>query len=361
MARPAQLTPLGLHGQAQHSREAIRAVVLKNLAAIGFNIEYQTVEVDIAEPKRQNPTSTRIGGGIAVQGTDRSGRGNRMSLWAKKVEEPALAFDAINKLYGLLEKNGIHRPVPKPLFYDPATGLVFMERIRGRCLLPVVAAGCVWSSDRRFDGYRELFVAIGRWMSNWHSVASVGKYTTLASMLPAIEGMLGESNFAIEEKNQLREHLQRLGGSAVAHAEWPLVTPHNDITLRNVFIDDDSFHVIDWDAMVHPSFPRQTILWWDLITLLMNLESLMRFRPLISREKLGDLCSSLWRGYVEGRSSTQMGLDEFRSSIMFVVVLSYYCGVGSDRPLHRIYHHHLGWRYSRAVRRRLLAGSGSLF
>jgi tRNA A-37 threonylcarbamoyl transferase component Bud32 len=347
---------MGSPGQEQHTAEAIQAVVLKNLAAIGFHGERQGVEVNIAELKRQNSTSSRIGGVISVQGP-----GNRVNLWAKKVEEPARAFDAIHTLYGLLENKGIHQPVPKPLFYDPAMGLLFMERIPGRCLLSVIAAGCVWSSDRLFDRYRERLVAIGRWMGNWHSVASTGKSTTLAAMLPAIEGVLSGSHFSVEEQNRLREHLRRLAGSAIAHAEWPLVTPHNDITLRNLFIDQDRFHVIDWDAMVHPRFPRQAIVWWDLITLLMNIESLMRFRPLTSREKLRDLCSSLWRGYMDARPGAQIGLDEFRKSIMFVVVLRYYCGLGSDRPLYRIYRHNLGWRYSRAVRRRLLAGSGSLF
>jgi tRNA A-37 threonylcarbamoyl transferase component Bud32 len=352
---------MGSPGQEQHMREAIQAVVLNNLAAIGFHGEYQAVEVNIAELKRQNSTSSRIGGVISVQGTDGSGRGNRVNLWAKKVEEPARAFNAIHALYGLLESKGIHQPVPRPLFYDPAMGLLFMERIPGRCLLSAIAAGCVWSSDRLFDRYRERLVAIGQWMGNWHSVASVGKSTTLAAMLPALEGGLGGSHFSAEEQNRLREHLRRLAGSAIAHAEWPLVTPHNDITLRNLFIDQDRFHVIDWDAMVHPRFPRQAIVWWDLITLLMNIESLMRFRPLTSREKLRDLCSSLWRGYLDARPGAQIGLDEFRKSIMFVVVLRYYCGLGSDRPLYRIYRHNLGWRYSRAVRRRLLAGSGSLF
>lgn len=353
---------MGAHGQdEQHTREAIRAVVLKNLAAIGFNGEYEKVDVDIAELQRQNSTSSRIGGAITVQGTDRSGAGNRVNLWAKKVEEPARAFDAISALYGRLEKKGIHQPVPKPVFYDPAMGLLFMERIRARCLLPALAAGSVWSSERLFDGYRERLDAIGRWMSNWHAVASIGKCTTLASMLPATEGALSGSHFSADEQHQLRAHLRRLAGSPIAHAEWPLVTPHNDITLRNVFIDDDRFHVIDWDAMVHPRFARQAIVWWDLITLLMNIESLMRFHPLTSRQKLKELCKSLWRGYMEGRSSAQIGLEEFRNSIMFVVVLSYYCGLGSDRPLYRIYRRNLGWRYSRAVRRRLLAGSGSLF
>jgi hypothetical protein len=225
---------MGAPGQEQHTPEAIRAVVLKNLAAIGFNGEYETVEVGIAELARQNSTSSRIGGAITVQATDKIGRGNRVNLWAKKVEEPARAFDAMSALYGLLEKTGIHQPMPKPVFYDPAMGLLFMERIRARCLLPAIAAGCVWSSDRLFDGYRERLVAIGRWMSNWHAVASVGKCTTLASMLPAIEDALSRSDFAAQEQNQLREHLRRLAGSAIAHAEWPLVTPHNDITLRNV-------------------------------------------------------------------------------------------------------------------------------
>jgi hypothetical protein len=352
---------MGPHGQEQHTREAIRAVVLKNLPAIGFTGEYETVEVDIAELERQNSTSSRIGGAITVQATDRIGRGNRVNLWAKKVEEPARAFDAISRLYGLLEKKGIHQPVPKPVFYDPAMGLLFMERIRARCLLPAIAAGCVWSSDRLFDGYRERLVAIGRWMSDWHAAASVGKCTTLAAMLPAIEGALSGSDFAAEEQNQLRAHLRHLAGSAIAHTEWPLVTPHNDITLRNVFVDDRHFHVIDWDAMVHPRFSRLATHWWDLITLLVNIESLMRFRPLTRRKKLKDLCSALWRGYMDGQSRAPIELDEFRRSIMFVVVLSYYCGLGSDRPLYRIYRRNLGWRYSNAVRRRLLAGSGSLF
>jgi hypothetical protein len=198
-------------------------------------------------------------------------------------------------------------------------------------------------------------------MSNWHAVASIGKCTTLASTMPAIESALSGSDFTAEEQDRLREHLRGLAGRAIAHAEWPLVTPHNDITLRNVFIEDDRFHVIDWDAMVHPRFPRLAMNWWDLITLLMNIESLMRLRPLTSRKKLRDLCTAVWRGYMDGRSSGQIELDEFRTSIMFVVVLSYYCGLGADRPLSLIYRRNLGWRYSRAVRRRLLAGSGSLF
>jgi hypothetical protein len=181
---------MGPHGQEQHTHEAIRAVVLKNLPAIGFDGEYETVEIDIAQLERQNSTSSRIGGAITVQATDKIGRGNRVSLWAKKVEEPARAFDAISTLYGRLETKGIQQPVPKPVFYDPAMGLLFMERIRARCLLPAIAAGCVWSSDRRFDGYRERLVAIGRWMSDWHAVASVGRCTTLAAMLPAIEDVL---------------------------------------------------------------------------------------------------------------------------------------------------------------------------
>lgn len=356
-----ELTAMGSHGQEQHAREAMQALVLKNLAAIGFDREYHAVEVDVAKLKRQNSTSSRIGGVISVQGTDGTGLRNRVNLWAKKVEEPARAFDAINTLYGLLEKKGLHQPVPKPFFHDPGMGLLFMERIPGRCLLSAIAAGCVWSGDRLFDRYREALVAIGRWMASWHSVASVGKSTTLGSMLPAIEGALDGPHFSVEERNRLREHLRRLAGSAIAHAEWPLVTPHNDITLRNLFIDEDRFHIIDWDAMVHPRFPRQAIVWWDLITLLMNIESLMRFRPLISREKLRDLCSCLWRGYMDARSGAQVGLEEFRKSIMFVVVLRYYCGLGADRPLYRIYRRNLGWRYSNAVRRRLLAGSGSLF
>lgn len=355
-----ELTAMGSHGREQHAREAIQALVLNNLAALGFDGEYQAVEVDIARLERQNSTSSRIGGVISVEGTDGSGRRNRVSVWAKKVEEPARAFDAIHALYGLLEKKGIHQPVPKPFFHDAAMGLLFMERIPGRCLLSAIAAACVWSGDRLFDRYREHLVAIGRWMGSWHSIASVGRSTTLASMLPAIEGAMS-AHFSAEEQSRLREHLRRLAGSAIAHAEWPLVTPHNDITLRNLFIDQDKFHIIDWDAMVHPRFARQAIVWWDLITLLMNIESLMRFRPLISREKLRDLCGCLWRGYMDGRSGQQMGLDEFRKSIMFVVVLRYYCGLGSDRPLYRIYRRNLGWRYSKAVRRRLLAGSGSLF
>ena len=336
----------------QHTREAIRAAVLKNLPALGFAGGPETVEVNVADLKRQNSTSSRVGGAITVQGTN---------LWAKKVEAPARAFDAIRTLYGVLEAKGLHRQVPKPLFFDPALGLLFMERIRGRCLLPLVAAGCVWSSRRRFDGYRERLAAVGRWMGGWHSAAPASAYTTLAAMLPALEDMLGGADFTAEEQARLRAHLRALAGSAIARAPWPLITPHNDITLRNIFVDDERFHVIDWDAMVHPRFPPQAIVWWDLITLLMNIESLARLRPLISRDKLSELCSSLWRGYVEASPGSPIGLGEFRTSIMFVVVLSYYCGRAADRPLSRIYRHNLGWRYSRAVRHRLLAGSGSLF
>ena len=81
----------------------------------------------------------------------------------------------------------------------------------------------------------------------------------------------------------------------------------------------------------------------------------------LSKRRLEELCNALWKGYVDGIIAPSVSLEEFRTTIMFALALGYYSGLGSDRPVYRIYRQRLGWRYARALRRKLSLGRGSLF
>ena len=237
-----------------------------------------------------------------------------------------------------------------------------MERIEGKGLRTHVLKNCMWAGKFSYPECRRTFGSIGRWLSEYHNVVSSGGTARIVTILPGIESYLSEDvHFEAKEKMRLSKELERVSKNPIAHMEFPIVTPHNDITLRNIFINSAEFRVLDWDAMVNPAFPRHVICWWDLIKLLMNIESLLRFRPAVNKDQLEVLWNALWRGYADGIGGPSVSLEEFRTTIMFVIALRYYIGLERGRPAYRIYRKRMGWRYVRALRGELLLGKGSLF
>ena len=63
------------------------------------------------------------------------------------------------------------------------------------------------------------------------------------------------------EKEIILKHLHRIVKN-YRNEIFYLTQTHNDFTLRNILVEkDDDFKIIDWDAMIHPLFPRVASIW----------------------------------------------------------------------------------------------------
>ncbi len=114
-----------------------------------------------------------------------------------------------------------------------------------------------------------------------------------------------------------------------------LTRPHNDFSLRNIFIGDDrNFTIIDWDATVHPKFPQIASFCHDLTLFIINIQSLLRFHPLVSHKKISVLNKSFISGYFKESFPYN---SEKMNFIYYVFALTYYTGLIIDRPLYEIY------------------------
>ena len=343
----------------------IRALVLENLERTGIDASSEAVRVTVAEPKRPNWHSTQAGCAVTVWLTNRLSRPRSIELWVKRVGQGRRAddaFEAMDAVYRLLQNAELQSPMPKPFFVDRATDLIFMERIEGESLLTQVLRNCIWTGKFSHSECCRTFGSIGRWLSEFHNVTANGGTTKIVSMLPEIESHLSQDiHFGVKEKARLRKELEWVSKNPIAHLEFPVVILHNGLILRNFLANDAEFHVVDWDAMAAHHVPRPAICWWDLTTLIMSIESLLRFHPVLNKRRLEELCNALWKGYVDGIMAPSFSLEEFRTTIMFALALRYYSGLGGHPPLYRIYRKRLGWRYTRALRRKLLLGRGSLF
>ena len=98
-----------------------------------------------------------------------------------------------------------------------------------------------------------------------------------------------------------------------------------------------------------------------LAALFLNIQSLLRFRPFIRKERIKIACSSLIDGYFSNnRELNGLKKDDFINGVLFLFSLGYYVGYQTDRPLYKIYRQNLGWRYATMLHRQLLRGSADV-
>jgi hypothetical protein len=352
-------------GDRMPALKQIRALVLENLYRIGPNATREAVRVTVTGLKRPNWHSTQAACAVTVRFTDRLAQPRTIDLWVKQVGKGRRvdeAFDAMDVVYQLLQNANLQRPMPRPLFFDRATNLIFLERVEGGSLLTHALKTCMSPGKSSHLECCRTLHSIGRWLSEFHNVTANGRTTRIVSMLPEIESSLSKDvHFDAKEKIQLGDQLKRVSQSSVSYLEFPVVTSHNRLGLRNILSRCREFHIVDWDAMVATRVPRPAICWWDLTTLLMSIESLLRFHPVLSKRRVGELCNALWKGYVGGIMAPSVSLEDFRTTIMFPILMRYYGGFGGERSLHRLYRRRMGWRYARDLRGKLLLGRGSLF
>jgi hypothetical protein len=156
------------------------------------------------------------------------------------------------------------------------------------------------------------------------------------------------------ERKEILEHIKIAGRNANPKTELPLIKIHHDWILRNILISDKcSFHVIDLDSMRAPNNTR----WCDVSYFLINLESQLKYWPIIDRRSIGDLWQSFWEGYLENGLPDGLSRQQIRS-LIYLTKVEYLFGA-TIRPLFQLYGDFLGRLYLRNLKKSIMQGEYS--
>jgi hypothetical protein len=340
-----------LHELVRDKLNAIEGLSINNIGVIA-----------VGDLLRQNAHSSRLGGEIRIELTRRGQ--SEIRLWVKRVESPQAAFCRMRAAYDRAAEHGVADPIPKPYFFDQDWGLVFMQRADGTPLRSMVFHHAIVPRPARHVELCKTIHNIGHWLCRYQKAVKSDVAYDIAPLIAQIESHMERDNsLRNEDKLCIGRHLKEIERSLhqdriVLDGVWP----HNDFTLRNILVgNDETFTVLDWDAMVHPRFSHCTNGAWDVALFLLNLHSLERFRPIARRSTLQDLAQNFLSGYLDAMATNGAGCSNTTmNALIYVFVLRFWYGIDADGPLREIYRRNFGWRFCRALKQRLVLGPSQL-
>lgn len=289
---------------------------------------------------RRNRRSVRAGAPVTARLVD----GTPHSLWVKKVNHAAPELlDDVDALVRRAHDRGDPTRIPRPWAYDPEAGLWLMDRVEGSRALPrflLLAAG------RRHRHLTDRVTQCARWLAGFHALTLEEQGTMAQTAAPILAAMHGGPYTAAEAS-----HADAIV-SAVADHPSPVARQHNDFTLRNILWGPrDHIAVVDWDALVHPAFPRVSDVWHDVGAFLVNVDSLTRYAPAVRWSLVDRLQAVFLDAYAEAS-----GIDPVTARVGALLArLRLDLGL-VERDLAAIYSGRRGAAFVLAHRRRLLSG-----
>ncbi|CEF49364.1 unnamed protein product [uncultured bacterium] len=172
-----------------------------------------------------------------------------------------------------------------------------------------------------------IFRSNGTKMRRFHDAFAGAESIEVAPLVDSTADLIRETAyFATSEKASVRAHLERYA-HILAVRTLPTVQVHNDWILRNIMVAADGVdYVIDCDSMR----AQTNLRWLDVAYFLLNLDSQLKWSPLVTAEMLADLGREFWRGYA-GEFLPDKLTPEQVIAILYILRLRCLLG-GTTRP-----------------------------
>lgn len=276
-------------------------------------------------------------------------------LVIKKVYNAKKTFKEHKWVLDESKKRGIRPILPEPYFYIEDGNYVVTEYINGKPLLEVVLLKLSHHSSRK------IFIDLGISLANFHNLSR--NYKPPIILRKVVKGIIQELRkseyFDKEEKLEIEQYLLQGIDLLGPYYKIPVSRLYNDWTLRNFIVNRKlELKVIDSDAMVHPRFPSYDIIWNDISTFLMNLESQTKYYPLINKNYVLNLEKYFLDGYNATLGCMPYSSDEV-NFLHYLTALKFYLGM-VERPLSEIYKGNLNSRFMKRLKGQITIGSGSV-
>ena len=131
--------------------------------------------------------------------------------------------------------------------------------------------------------------------------------------------------FSAAEKASVRSHLDRYA-HVLAVRTLPMVQVHNDWILRNIMVAaDGTDYVVDCDSMRSGPDLR----WLDVAYFLLNMDSQLKWHPLVTTEILAELSREFWYGYADEHLPDSLTQEQV---IAILYILRLRCLLGGTTP-----------------------------
>ena len=283
------------------------------------------------------------------------GQDDTLLLWLKF--RPGL--DRLYPVLAAYDEPLAGRVFPKPYFagHCPdsedsfiATAFVSGEALRNRLIKRAAL--------HRAAGLAPVFASNGAKMRRFHDASRPAPAIAVADIAAQAESLTRATpHFSAAEKAAVLAHLARCE-AVLPMAALPAVTTHNDWVLKNIIVMEDGGDcVIDCDSMRHPPNWR----WFDLVYLLLNVESQRKWWPLVTANTCERLWLAFWQGYVGARGLPDGLTPAQLAAVLYIVRIEWLVGGTVREPYFEIMDGRLDPRYLRRLRASVLAGQPSLF
>ena len=298
-------------------------------------------------------SGTRPCTSVTIEYPGPSNRLEKKFIWVKRVQTPQDAFDKMYGAYKQLQPLGLHGHMPTPFCCDSDNDCIYTSRVFGSRLNIITLRHLLRVPKQPATFLCDIYRELGNWLRRFHVCMYTSRSLQFGDVLRKLRTAIANSDcFQASEKEVLQTKLSSIGKTIGDNHCLPLTSPHNDFSLRNILSDRHrNFWIVDWDAMVHPKFPREAPIWNDITCFLTNLYSMLRFSPFVSMKRISILKRSFLDGYLgEAEESAKTHHHE----LMWVFSLGYLVGLIGDRPLYKIYTSRLASRYIPFLKKYLL-------
>src|SRR5215469_13097085 len=202
-----------------------------------------------------------------------------------------------------------------------------------------------------------IFRSSGAKMRRFHDAFGSTDSIGVAPLIDSTTELVRETTyFSAAEKASVRSHLDRYA-HFLAVRTLPTVQVHNDWILRNIMVAaDGTDYVVDCDSMRSGTDLR----WLDMAYFLLNMDSQLKWRPLLTAEMLAELSREFWYGYADEHLPDSLTPDEV-VAILYILRLRCLLGGTTRPPYFQVMGGSLDRRVLRRLKESVVSGLATLF
>jgi len=281
------------------------------------------------------------------------GRPGACRIWLKFRDDFDGAFDIHRRIYGAAGYDP--KFLPRPYFLHrleaPPLSVVAMEYVPGERLRKAVITAAL---GRKRHQLVETFGRLGVQLRSFHDALATPATRTIADRMEQMERAIGDSHyFAAAERQALLRHAAYAADLIGREAGLRVTQTHGDLAVRNVIRrPDGTLTLIDCDSLHR----RQDSGWCDVAHLLINIESLIRYSPLIRSRLLAGISRAVCAGY-RGASYPDGLSPEQVHALIYLLKIERALGLHGRRPLFAKLATASGRRYLRRFKADLVRGT----
>jgi hypothetical protein len=267
-----------------------RDLVLRNRDRIFPDIRgsIEILDVELGRPKfmRDDRYHCRLTVHYRADGATKS-----LQMWLKFRPQLHTLLPILDAYHERLNGQVFPRPYFAWCAQDENTAVLATAYIQG---LTLRSRLLMLAALRQTSRLLPIFRSSGTKMRRFHDAFGSTASMEIGPLIDGTADLVRETAyFSAAEKVSVRSHLDRYAHSLTVRT-LPMVQVHNDWILRNIMITaDGTDYVVDCDSMR----TRTDLRWLDVAYFLLNMDSQLKWHPLVTADMLAELSREFWCGY----------------------------------------------------------------